>query len=65
MANLSDSNTNTDWWDSPSDGPDGYRGEDELAEDALTCPMCGDTFTTDCNASYCSAQCRIDAENDR
>ena len=67
MANLSDSDRNTEWFDAPSDGPDGLTGETDLAwakrmrardTEYDYCIYCN-LYPVKANSDYCSDACAI------
>lgn len=60
-----ESDRNTEAFDAPSDGPDGYREEDPIeCEPIEWCRYCT-IRPAEPGSDYCGANCRIDAENDR
>jgi hypothetical protein len=77
MANLSDSDRNTEHYDAPSDGPDGYRDAEDRSEALLAalrdkrafpefdyCIYCN-LYPVKAQSDYCSDACAALAEHDR
>ena len=61
MAQFSESDRNTDSFDAPSDGPDGYREASEIDDVPALCIFCGQHPAAE-YSDYCSTSCAILAE---
>ena len=61
MAQFSESDRNTNSFDAPSDGLDGYRDALEVDDDPALCIFCGQYLAAE-YSDYCSTSCAILAE---